>query len=118
MAPRMAAAPALARRSPISARRLLKARRSDGPSPLEGTDEGDLVGVLEVAADGQPAGDARHGSDDGLESLGQIHRGRLAFERRVGREDDLLEGLAVASRLIGAPEQLADAQALGTDPID
>jgi hypothetical protein len=49
--PTIAAAPAFARRSAISARRLLTAGRSDRATALKGPDERHLVGVLEVAAD-------------------------------------------------------------------
>ena len=110
------AASALRSRSPISARRLLTSL--DRPPALEGADEGHLVGVLEVAADRQAARDPADERDDRLQSLGQVHRRRLAFERRIGREDDLLERRPVAGGLIGADEQLADVQPLGTDPVD
>ena len=54
-APRTAPRPAFASRSRISATRLLIG--SDRPPALERPDEGHLVGVLEIAADRQPAGD-------------------------------------------------------------
>ncbi len=80
--------------------------------------ERDLVGVLEVAADRQAAGDPADDTDDGLEALGEVHRRGLAFQGRVRREDDLLERLAGPRCLVGAGEQLADAESLRPDPVD
>ena len=53
-----------------------------------------------------------------LEPLGQVHRGRLALERRVRREDDLLDRVAVALRVIGAGEQLPDLETVRPDAVD
>ena len=57
-------------------------------------------------------------ADDRLEPLGQVHRGRLALEGRVGGQDDLDERLAVARGLVGAREQLADPEPVRPDPVD
>src|SRR4051794_21876897 len=98
--PRSAAAPAFASRSRISETRLLMA--SDGPPTLKGSDQGDLVGVFQVATDGQTASDATDDTDHRLEPLGEIHRGRLTLERRVRRHDDLDEGRPLPRSLVGA----------------
>ena len=54
----------------------------------------------------------------GLEPLGEVHRGRLALEGRVGGQDDLDERLAVARGLVGPLEQLADPQPVRPDAVD
>ena len=109
--------PALARRSRISKTRLLIAP-SDRPPALERPDQGDLVGVLEVATDRQAAGDPADHPDHRLEALGEVHRGRLALEGRVGGHDHLDERLAVAGGCVGALEQLADPQPIRADAVD
>src|SRR5207344_1108328 len=40
----------------------------------------DLVGVLEVAAHGEAAGDAGHPESERLEQAGEVHRRRLPFD--------------------------------------
>ena len=52
--------------------------------------EGDLVRVLEVAADGQAAGQARH-PHAVAQPVGEVRRRRLAGHVRVRREHDLLD---------------------------
>ena len=54
----------------------------------EGAPEGDLVGVLEVGADREAAGEPGD-RDPAAQELGDVMRGRLAGRRRVGREHDL-----------------------------
>src|SRR5919106_4896782 len=85
----------------------------DKAPALEGAEEGDVVGILEVPADRQPARDARHRSRVRREQVGEVHGGRLAFEVRVGGEDDLFHPAA-----LDAGEELADAKALRTDAVD
>ena len=53
-----------------------------------------------------------------LEPLGEVHRGGLALERRVGREDDLDQRLARPLRLVRPGEELADLEAVRPDPVD
>ena len=84
------AMPALASRSRISLTRLLTGRSDRSPA-LERPDQGHLVGVLEVAADRQAAGDPADDADHRLEPLGEVHRRRLALEGRVGGQDHLVE---------------------------
>src|SRR5262249_25712952 len=80
---------------------------------LEGTAEGDLVCILEVAADGQPAREPSHLHAERAEQADEIHRGRFSLDVRVRREDDLLHAFPV-----DAHEQLAHAELLGTDALD
>ncbi len=49
-----------------------------------------LVGVLEVAADRHAHRDPRDLDAERLQQTGQVDGGRLAFDVRVGREDDFV----------------------------
>src|SRR5690349_1800848 len=109
------AAAAFARRSRISKTRW---PISDRPPALQCADQRDLVGVLEIATDGQSAGDTTDDRDAVLEAFGEVHRGRLALKGRVRRQDDLGERRTIALCVIGTREELADLQAVGADPID
>ena len=80
---------------------------------LEGPAQRHLVGVLEVAADGQAGGEARDPDLERRQQAAEVGRGRLALEVGVGREDDLLHG-AVGEAL----HQRGDAQVVGTDAGD
>src|SRR5215213_6101247 len=73
----------------------------------------DLVGVLEVAADGEAAGDAGGAHAEGLQQPGQVHGGGLALDVGVGGEDHLGDALGVDSG-----EHLLDPQLLGPDALD
>src|ERR1700675_827328 len=114
--PTTSAATALARRSRISPTRFDIG--SDRAPALEGPDQRHLVGILEIATDRQPAGNPADEDDAPLEALGKVHRGCLALERRVRREDHLLEWRSVPFRLVGAGQQLPDLESLGTDAVD
>src|SRR5262245_31206123 len=72
-------------------------------APGEGAAERDLVGVLEVAAHREAAGEPRH-ADAATEAVGEVGGGRLARHVRVRREDDLLDAVPV-----DAVEELVDA---------
>src|SRR5258708_6754745 len=102
--PTTSAATALARRSRISPTRFDIG--SDRAPTLEGPDQRHFVGIFEIAADGQPAGDPADKDDAPLEALGEVHRGCLALERRVCRENHFLERRSVPFRLVGAGQQL------------
>src|SRR5262249_38652843 len=80
---------------------------------FEGLRQCHLVGVLEVAAHGKAARDARDPPREGLQQLGQVDRRRLALDARVGGENDLLHRLALE-----ADQQLAYLEILGTDPVE
>ena len=56
-------------------------------------------------------------SDVGRQPLGEVHRRRLALERRVRGQHDLLVRLAVAAALGGSLQQLADLQPVGADAV-
>src|SRR6266550_1479405 len=116
MMPTTSAAAALARRSRISPTRFDIG--SDRAPALEGPDERHLVGIFEIATDGQPAGDPADDDNALLQALGEIHRRRLALERRVRREDHFLERRSVPLRLVGAGEQLPDHESLRTDAVE
>ena len=89
------------------------AAQSTLAAALEGPAEGELVGVLEVAADGEAAGDAGDLEPERLEQPAEVHRGGLALDVGVGAEDDLLDALGVE-----AGEQLLDPQLVGPDALD
>ena len=112
----MTTVPARARRllaSRAAGRDLVLGRRRSHLSPAgEGAAERHFVGVLEVAADGQAAGEARH-ADAAAQPVGQVRGGRLAGHVRVRRQDDLLDAVA-----LDAPDQLVDPQMLGLDAVD
>src|SRR3954447_19736530 len=89
-----------------------------GAAPLERSDERDLVGILEVATDGDPASDAGHAPDPTFKALVEIHGRGLALERRVRGQDDLDEPLPFAIGGVDPVEQLSDLEAVGADAID
>src|SRR5690242_8573050 len=74
--------------------------------------ERDLVGVLEVGADRQAAGEARD-PNAAAQAVGEVGRGRLAGHVRVRREHDLLDAVPV-----DAAQELRDAQVLRLDPVE
>ena len=102
-----AAAPALRRRSPISMRRLLTVGQT-ARRPWSARISVTSSAYSRSPPTGRPRAIRVTLPDDRLEPLGQVHRGRLALEGRVGGDDDLHERRAVARRLVGAGEELAD----------
>src|SRR5439155_24967484 len=82
------------------------------PAALEGLRQRHLVGVLEVAADREAAGDAGDPRREGLEQLAEVDGRGLALHARVGREDDLLDRLALEPA-----QELADLEVLGPDAV-
>src|SRR6266496_750890 len=92
-------------------------RRRPSPVDVAATRERpaqrDLVGVLEVAAHREPTRDPRDAHTELLHRARDEHRGRVAFDVGVGREDDF------GDALVGnASEQLLDAQLLRPDALD
>ena len=71
-----------------------------------------LVGVLQVPAHGETAGEARH-AHASAQSVREVRGRRLARHVRVRREHDLLHAVA-----FDAPDQLVDAQVLWIDAVD
>src|SRR5262249_32304344 len=85
----------------------------DVAAAFEGLGEGALVGVFEVAADGQTARDAGDAHAERLEELGEINGRGLALHARVCGEDDFLH----AGRL-EAHQELAHTQVLGANAVE
>src|SRR5262245_1665661 len=100
--------------------RLLSTTRADArqaplphlPSAFHGLGERHLVGVLEIAADRQPARDARDAHTERLEQPRQIDRGGLALDARVGGQDHFFDLV-----VLEPGQQLAHAQVLGPDAV-
>src|SRR6478735_9315327 len=87
--------------------------RVDASATFEGAPERDLVGVLEVAADGQAGRESGDRDADVAQQPAQVGGGGLALEVGVGGDDDLLD----LPR--GEPgHELADAQVVGADAVD
>src|SRR5690606_26946750 len=80
--------------------------------PLERPAQGELVRVLQVAADGQPTRDARHGQARYVQDAGEVERRGLALQVGVGAEDDL--GRALGS---DTGDELADLQLVRPDAL-
>src|SRR3954453_17780396 len=74
--------------------------------------EGDLVGVLEVAADREAAGEAGY-ADAAAQTVGEVRRSCLARHVRIRGEHDLLHAVS-----IDAVQQLVDPQARRLDSVE
>src|SRR6266540_1831823 len=79
----------------------------------EGAAEGDLIGVLEVAADREATGEPGHADPEGREQAREVHGGRLAFDVGVGGQDHLADAVG-----LDPGQQLADVQVVRSDPLD
>lgn len=85
----------------------------DGSTAFERATQREFVGILEIAANWQAAGDAGDGETKRLEKAGQVHGGGFAFDVGVGAQDDL------GDRMVAQPvEEFLDAKLVGTDTID
>src|SRR4030095_1678744 len=82
------------------------------PAAGEAAAQGGLVGVLEVAADGEAAGDAGDPDAEGVEEAGQVHGRGLALDVWGGGQDDPAAGVRLQ-----AAQQLADAEGVRGDPL-
>ena len=82
------------------------------PAPQERPAERELVGVLQVGADGQPARQAGH-PDPAPHQIGQVQRRGLARHGRVGGDHELGDAVGV-----DAGHELGDAQVLRVDAVD
>src|SRR6266568_226446 len=101
--PRPSAARASRKSRACAAIRSASARHGsdiERPPSLERPSQRHLVGILQVASDGQPAGRPGDPQAERLHQPGQVRRGGLALEIRVGGQD-----------------QLADPQVLGSDAV-
>src|SRR6266516_2894703 len=79
------------------------------PAAAQCPSQRDLVGVLEVGAHGEAAGEARD-TNAAAEAVGEVSRSRLAGHVRVRGEHDFLDPVAV-----DAAEQLVDPEVLRFD---
>jgi len=80
---------------------------------FHGLQDGNFVGVFQVAAHGQASGDA--GDPSGaqfFDLLGEINRGGLALDRRIGGEDNLFD-----VPVFQPPQKTGDAQMLGANAV-
>ena len=91
----------------------VSAGTGDGGAALERAAEGQLIGVLEVAADRQTAGQLAHAQAERGEHPDEVGGRRLALEVRIGGDDDLGDGAVLQAR-----QQLLDAQLVGADAGD
>src|SRR5829696_1052556 len=111
--PKTQRAPSSAARRPGPGRQRL--RGSDRSAAGKRAPERDLVGVFEVAANGQPGGEAGDG-DLGrarAQPVGDVQGGRLARGGRVGGEHDLAHLGALDARI-----ELRDLEVVGLDAVD
>ena len=83
------------------------------PAALQRLGQRDLVGVLEIAADGQAPGDTRDAHAERPQELGQVERGGLALHVGIGGQDDLVHPARVQAR-----QQLAHLDVVGADAIE
>ena len=73
---------------------------------------GDFVGVLDVAADGNPHGDSGHLHADPLELLREIDGRRFPFHCGIGGKDHLVYVPRIHTR-----DEIGDAELLRADPM-
>src|SRR5438093_1750088 len=83
------------------------------PPVREGLRERHLVGVFQVAADGQPACDATHTDAHRPQQLQQVLRGRVALDFWIRRQNDLPNGTIPDPCYQGR-----DLQIIGADALD
>src|SRR5438093_3088619 len=83
------------------------------PSAFESLRHRNLIGVFEIAADRKSEREPRRAHAKRTKLLGQIERGRFAFDVRIGRDDDLANAPA-----LNAPQQAADVDILRPDSLE
>jgi hypothetical protein len=85
----------------------------DGPAAFERPTQREFVGILEIAAHWQAAGNTGDREAERFKESRQIHGGGFAFDVGVGTQNDLRD------RMIAQPvEELFHAKLIGTDTID
>src|SRR5689334_18585861 len=108
-------------RSSISMTRLLTVASSlvdfEGAPALHRPDERHLVGIFEIAAHRDAARDPGYRAHVTGQALSEVHRRRLALERGVGCQHDLLIWFARPRALGGLVEELAHLESVGADAI-
>ena len=82
------------------------------PATFHSFQHGDFVGVFDVATDRDAHSDAGNFHSRALELLRKVHGSSLAFDRGIGRKDDLVD-----IALFHAGNQIADAQLLRADSV-
>src|SRR4051794_19421455 len=92
--PRPDSAPRSAPRSFLAAMLPWLSSGVDATAALERPPQGDLVGVLQVPTDGQPAGETGDREPHRGHQAGQVGGGRLALDVRVGRDNEPGAGAA------------------------
>ena len=80
---------------------------------FHGLEHGDLVGVFDVAADGDSHGDAGDFHSGALELLRQVGSGGFAFDGGIGSDNDFVDVAGV-----DAGNQVGDAELLGSDAVE
>ena len=58
---------------------------------LQRSRQGNVVGVLQLRAEGQAAGEAGDSNAEGGDNAAEVHGGLLAFHVGIGRQDDLFD---------------------------
>ena len=81
--------------------------------PFHRFQHGDLIGIFDVAADGDTHRDARDFHSGALELLREIGGGGFAFDRRIGCDDDLVHVAGVDTS-----DQIGDAQLLRANAVE
>src|SRR2546421_155512 len=84
----------------------------DLAATLQRSAKREFVRVLEIAAHGQPAGDAGDLQTQRLQQPGEVERRRLTLDVRVRAEDHFLHALAAEPA-----EQFLDPQLVGPDTL-
>src|SRR5438067_1455748 len=99
----------LSRTQRAASRRLRPTLRSsssfDFPAAFQGPAERELVGIFQISADRKAAGDTGDLEGQMLQQRSEVHRRGVAFDVRIGAENDFGDSLC-----IDAVEQFADSQ--------
>ena len=82
------------------------------PSAVEGSEQGDLIGVFKISADGNAVSESGHANAERGDQLGKVHRRRFALNIGV-RGNDKLPDLAASD----AVEQFLDPQIRGCHAV-
>ena len=86
--------------------------KSDFASSFHRLPHRQVVGILEIAADGNAGGNPRHAYAKRLEETREVDRRGLALDRRVGGKNDLLDAAVIDAR-----QQTLDLQIIRPDAM-
>jgi len=81
-------------------------------APLQGSGQGDLVGILQICAHRNAVGQSADSNAHGFQQPADIHSGGLALYGRIGGHNNLLHRAVVQSR-----QQLLNADLVRTDIV-